>query len=359
MPDDIVIEQMRLSDKAELLAFLKAAFPDNPRQSDAGHWDWHFLKHPYSEPDNIPVWLAKSGGHVVAQLATIPVEMNLDGESVRAIWILDLIVAPDFRRRGIMKRMFDIVMAQYPFGLGVATDKQHSVAMVRGWDWAIFPKIPRYHRLLFPGTASRDLSRLKPLRTAADLAFAPFRPRRNRSHVGPNMVRAVESFDESFDRLWAECRGQWKCSISRSAAFLNWQFREQPGKRFDVLGYYDGDRLLGYAVMFFRRENRQGAIDKAAISDICYHPSAPGQIVDALLEAALQLCLERRAGGLVTDTFDPFLQQRLKRFGFWNVKTRLEMLAKVPEGYEFAYDPANWFLTRGDSDISIFEHPNQ
>jgi hypothetical protein len=25
---------------------------------------------------------------------------------------------------------------------------------------------------------------------------------------------------------------------------------------------------------------------------------------------------------------------------------------------QLMYDPANWFLTRGDSDVSIFEHPN-
>jgi len=48
----------------------------------------------------------------------------------------------------------------------------------------------------------------------------------------------------------------------------------------------------------------------------------------------------------------------LKKLGFWPIKSPLQLMAKVPENADTVYDIQNWYLTRGDSDISIFEDPN-
>src|SRR4051794_26528254 len=97
---------MHISEIEDLLLFLRAAYPDNARQSDRDHWEWHYLQNPYAGPENIPVWLAKCDEKIVGQLAAIPVELNVLGSPVTAIWVLDLIVDPEFRRRGIMKALF-------------------------------------------------------------------------------------------------------------------------------------------------------------------------------------------------------------------------------------------------------------
>src|ERR1700741_3258754 len=104
MQNEIIIEQMKLSDKDNVLDFLRAAYSDNPRHSDPAFWDWHFPDSPFCDADDLPIWLAKSGGRIVGQLAAVPVEFNAGGEMVRAIWILDLIVDPEFRRMGIAKK---------------------------------------------------------------------------------------------------------------------------------------------------------------------------------------------------------------------------------------------------------------
>ncbi len=354
MPTVPVIEQMKLSDKAAVLAFLRKMYPDSPRQSDEHFWNWHFPESPYCDPNDLPIWLAKSDdGTIAGQLASVPVELNVGGETVPAIWILDMIVDPDFRRQGIAKKLALASMDFCPYVLGVNTPKQHAPKLLVSLGWKIFSKIPRYQKILFPGNAVRELARIGPLRSIANVIGAPLRRGAKRDGV-----EIVDAFGPAFDQLWHRARGQWACSISRSAKMLDWQFRKQPDKKFDILSYSVDGELRGYAVMYFRKPGASGVIEKAAISDICYDPENADDTIDALLRSALHLAIERRVGSVVTDAIDNRLQRGLKRQGFWNVKSDLQLLASVRGNRETVYDPANWYLTRGDSDISIFEAPN-
>jgi hypothetical protein len=125
-----------------------------------------------------------------------------------------------------------------------------------------------------------------------------------------------------------------------------------------VLGVYDQDQLVGYAVLFIRKAGPGDVPDKGAISDLCYDQRNAGKVIDELLKAALRLATERRAGSLVTDVLDPQVEARLKHFGFWRIKTSPEFMVYSPDQHEVMYQPQNWFLTRADSDVSIFEDPN-
>ena len=71
-----------------------------------------------------------------------------------------------------------------------------------------------------------------------------------------------------------------------------------------------------------------------------------------------ELALERRAGSLVTDVLDLTIAERLKVFGFGRVKNPLQLMVKSAARQNVLGDAKNWFLTRGDSDTSIFEDPN-
>ncbi|HEX8921785.1 MAG TPA: hypothetical protein VF766_09920, partial [Pyrinomonadaceae bacterium] len=162
-----------------------------------------------------------------------------------------------------------------------------------------------------------------------------------------------------FDALWQEASVQWPCAVVRKASFLEWQFMRQPGKKFDVLGLYEQDQLLGYVVLFFRKPERAGgAPPKAAISDLCYKAHASVDVADELLQAALKLALERRTGSLVIDVLDPRVEERLRRLGFWRIKNAPQFMTYTPDAQGLMYDLSKWFLTRADSDVSIFEQPN-
>ena len=354
MPNEITIENLKLSDKDQAIAFLQRAYDDNPRMSDENFWDWHYTQAPYKDAEKLPVWIAKSGDKIAGQVAAIPFILNVGGEPKNALWMVDLVVLPEFRRHGLAKRLVGAMEEFCPLVLAIGTNEQHTPRLLQGLGFVLTGKIPRFHKFLFAGNDIREISNLNPLREAVNLVSAIFRPRFKEN----KNVRIVEKFDASFDSFWAESEMQWACAARRDAKMLEWQYLRQPEKKFDIIGYYEGEKLLGYAVLFFRKKNARGLITKAAISDICYHPRKPKETIDALLQKSLEIAIERRAGGLVTDINDDLLAERLARFGFWRVKNPLQPMLKSPDRQDLVYNAKNWFLTRGDSDISIFEEPN-
>ncbi|HEX8891156.1 MAG TPA: GNAT family N-acetyltransferase [Pyrinomonadaceae bacterium] len=357
MSSDIQIKQLEIAEQDALLAFLRIAYPGDLRRSEPTFWRWHFVENPFAGHENIPCWILKRGEEVLGQIAAIPVEMKVGDERIRAACMIDLIVHEDLRGQGFGKRLFHAAGEQYStmFSLGM---NENSTPILHKLQWADLGSLHRYHRLLFPGEALKEARNIAPLREALNLAYAPFRPRLSRSSAKEFAVREVSSFDSSFTEFWQEARAQWPCVVERNRSYLEWQFGRQPGKRFEILGCYEENRLLGYTVLFFRKPERASVPPKAAISDICYRMKDSATIIDELLRAALSRALERRAGSLVTDVLDPLVEERLKRFGFWRVKTAPQFMAGSSEHQELLYNAGNWFLTRADSDVSIFEQPN-
>lgn len=348
------IEHLKLSEKDKLLAFLQKAYADNPRMSNADFWAWHFLETPLANQEKLPIWVAKSGETIAGQIAAIPIKINIGNEQKDAIWILDLIISKDFRRQGLAKKLVMAAEDFCPFVLGINTAEQHSTELLESIGYNIILNIPRFHKFLFAGNDIREIAGKKMLRETVNLAFSIFRPQ-----FKPNKnIRVIEKFDASFDEFWSESKSQWKCSVRRDAKFLEWQFLRQPNKKFEIIGYFEEAKLLGYAILFFRKKDANGLIKKVSITDICYHPRKPKETVDALLQESLRIAIERRSGGLVTDVLDDLIEERLEKLGFWRVKKPLQFLLKSPDYQDVLYNPKSWFLTRGDSDTSIFEDEN-
>lgn len=359
MPPDAQIRQFKLEDREALLSFLREAYPDDARKAEPAFWNWHFLENPQTAPEDVPLWVVESSGRIAGQLATIPVKLKVGTQQRRAIWILDFIVHQDFRGKGLGKRLVLAAQAACPTMITLGINEQ-STAVFRSLKWNALGGIHRYQKLLYPGNDLQKAASLKPLGALVNLSYAPFRPRLSGLAASDGFtVREVERFDASFDALWQDAATQWPCAVVRDASSLDWQFMRQPGKKFDVLGLYEGDELAGYVVLFFRKAEQGRAPAKASIADLCYRANDSTKVIDELLRAALRVALERRAGSLVTDVLDARVEERLRLLGFWRIKTSPQFMASAAEAHELLYEPRNWFLTRGDSDVSIFEHPNE
>ena len=358
MPAEVQIKQFELSEQEALLAFLREAYLDDPRKSDPEVWKWHYLENPYTALENIPLWIVKAGERVVGQAATILVELRVDDEVRRAVWILDFILLPEYRGQKLGKRLLQLARQTYPTMLALGYNEM-SGNVLTSLEWVRMGMIDRYQRLLFPGYGLKEVAPIAPLRGLINWGYAPFRPARGETVPSPKFtLREIGDFDSSFDELWRRASTNFPCAVERRSAFLNWQFRRQPGKTFEVLGVYQGERLVGYAVLFFRKPKYVNAPPKAAITDICYDPENGAEIVDELLKTALRRSVEKRAGSLVTDVRDQLLPERLRSFGFFRIKQAPPFMVYSPDKRELVYEPDNWFLTRADSDVSIFEGPN-
>ena len=355
---DVQIKQFEASEQDALLSFLRIAFPGEPNKSNASFWKWHFLENPYVSLDNIPLWVVRSGDKIVGQVASIPVDLKIGDEVRRALWTVDYTLLPEYRPGGLGIYLLQAGWSHWKTLLSLGYN-ENSSAVMSFLKWKPLGSINRYQLLLFPGHAAREISRLAPARNLANVLYAPFRPSSMQLSPAENgLLREVTTFDSSFDELWLDASTRWPCAVVRNSRFLEWQFMKQPGKKYDVLGYYKDDRLLGYIVLFFRKAGDGGAPPKAAISDLCYGTNNSEEVIDTLLKGALQLALERKSGSLVTDLLNDRVEARLRSFGFRRVKDSPLFAAKTAEREDLIYQRSNWFLTRGDCDVSIFEEPN-
>lgn len=351
---DIHIKQFEMSELDALLSFLHAAYPGEPLKSDPKVWKWHFLENPNVDPSSVPIWIAKDGDKIVGQVAGIPVGVNIGTSQRRAIWLVDFFVLPEYRLGGLGISLFQAPDGDTTVLLSLGYN-DNSAAVMRLLRWQPLGRIHRHHILLYPGHAA-DKLRPGTARSLLNLLYAPYRAllRRRRS---AGTLRPVTSFDDAFDELWEDASTQWPCAVVRNARWLDWQFKCQPGKKYDVLGYYDAGRLLGYIVLFFRKGTSNQAPPKASISDLCYGTTRSEEVIDDLLRGALQLALERRAGSLVADVLDERVDASLRRLRFRRIKDSPRFAIKCTDR-ELASERRDWFLTRSDSDLSIFEEPN-
>ncbi len=360
MPSNANIKQFTVADTEALLAFLREAYPDDPRKSEPVYWKWHYLENPFTSADDVPLWVLHDAGRIVGQVATIPVRLKVGSAERRALWILDFIVHENYRGQRWGRRLLDTARehCRTMIALGI---NEGSTGVLNSQKWAAMGSINRYHLLLNPGHAVKELARVRSLGRIVNLAYAPLRPRAGATAAPSGVsLRAVERFDADFDDLWQRASTQWPCTVVRRADYLDWQFARQPGKHYETLGLYAGERLVGYVVLFFRKPESAAdtASPKVAISDLCYDARFEFDVIDELLRAALNLALERRAGSLVTDVLDERIEQRLVRRGFWRIKRAPGFMVYSETERDLINDPRNWFLTRADSDVSIFEHPN-
>ncbi len=366
MAEGVRVEQFRVEKTEALLRFLRVAYAGEARKGDPTYWKWHYLDNPNTRMDDIPLWVVSCGEEIVGQLATIPVQVKAGGETRAAIWILDFIVREDFRGKGLGKQLVTAAREMYPTMITLGINEQ-SARLFRSMGWAEMGWIHRYQKLLYAGNGLAGAAGIAPARGLLNLLTAPMRIGVGKAEGAARYTtRTIREFGTEFDELWERASGQWGCAARRDARILKWQFAEQPGKRFEIVGCYEKGRLAGYVVLFFRKPLASAGSSvgpaKAAISDFLYERENGTEIMDALIGAALRRAMELRAGSLVTDVLDGLVEERLKRRGFWRIKRSPQFMAWVAasdvEAKNVICNPQNWFLTRGDSDVSIIEEPN-
>jgi len=352
------ISQLQRGELTELIKFLQLAYPGEVRRTTQRFLSWYFLRNPNIAGDDLPFWIVRNGDNIVGQLATIPVWLKVGNSYTKSIWILEFILLEQFRGKGLGKQLVLAARDQYPTMLTLGINEA-STRVFKSLGWRELGAIHRYHRMLFAGNAVPRLGNSRALREGLNLLSFPLRRAGvRRKTAGKYQIRRGVSFGPELDELWARSSAQWTAAVRRDYDFTAWQFLQQPEKVFDVILLYEQQQLVGYAILFFRLGIGKAPAPKAAISDIVYDSRNPDEVVDTLVSAALDVAIERKAGSLVVDILDARVEASLQNHGFSRIKISPRFMVSSSDFQETLYKPENWYLTRADSDISIFEEPN-
>ncbi len=352
------IAQLRKEQIGDLGVFLHAAYPEQARKHSPQFLEWYFLRNPNQSIEDIPLWVVLDQGKIVGQLATILVRLKVGNSYTDAIWILEFILLEQYRGQGLGKKLVRAAEHRYPTMITLGINEA-STRVFDSLGWQTLGGIHRYHKLLFAGNAAGEVGNKNIVREAMNALSYPLRFSVSRTKLQSRYeIKHERSFAPELDEFWDRASKQWPVAVRRDHLFVAWQFLRQPGKVFEMIRLYDHGKLVGYAVLFFRRGIHGAPPPKAAISDIVYDCENPDEVIVALLQAALKMALERRAGSLVTDVLDPRLEVHLRSYGFSRIKNSPRFMAASAEFGKFLHAPENWYLTRADSDVSIFEEPN-
>lgn len=348
-------------DRAALELFQREHFGPDSLQLDEDHFRWLFEEPPELDPEGRQLWVCKRNNGIVGQQAGIPFALKAGDAVRRASWAIDLMVAPEWRLRGVGPGLSEAHAAASDVTVSLSmTDAAYK--SYRRAGWLDLGNIPTYLRVLDPARCLRvspydgGLARIaaalgRPTLAGASLGYYAL------SRAFGARLTEVDSFDHRTDGLWEAASSQHACIARRDWAFLNWRFDSIPtAQRYRRFVLTKRDTLLAYVVM--RVDRWRGE----EVGVVCDYLARPGWLMPAFALVVEQARRERMAA-LLCRTLNQQAARPLSMMGFLCLKNGLRqptrMMARVapdrPELAGLLGDPRNWFVTTADSDMGFKE----
>lgn len=278
-------------DAADVLRVYGTSFdrwpPFEIGKSPADYLEW-FLQG-FDEGDGGRVAVATVDAQVAAVGSVVKRPLHLRGEVVVAYQGSQWATDPEFQGRGLHGRLRRFAYAEpdLAWSMGFSQVAQVRSATRRLGDHGLSDEMGVYLRVLRPFSMSG--SPVKRLGYGLTEVRGLLR-RRALSDRASLQVRTAGELDEQWEGFEAEALGVFDFAFVRSAAFMNWRYRDVRAGTFTVRLAYDGDRLVGCCVS--KLEGRRGHI-----VDLLTLPGR-GDVGERLLDDAVELMAAQGASAV-------------------------------------------------------------
>ena len=214
----------------KLLRFLEVTFPGTVK-ADPAYFQWKFGQNPLGSSLDAGrgCYIALDNGEVVAQAATMADRLELDGSSIPCAWVVDLVVAPDYRGQALATDLIDTTMQHHDVVLATGMAPRPAGLFAKKG----FRRVPgaELTTVLLVVHPSRTLSRRRPwARAAVSLLDRPLERYRRATAGRPTdaTVEHVEAFDAEVDALVDGLRPSLGATTNRSSRLYQWRFGGRP-----------------------------------------------------------------------------------------------------------------------------------
>lgn len=341
------VVRYRPDDRRAVDALYRRVFGTDAAEASRLRWDWQYRSNPNNVGHGPEIWLAREGRAIVGQYATMPVRLSIAGREVQGSWGMDVMVAPERQRQGLGEVLFRTWDRNVGASLGLGLSDA-SYRLFQKLRWPDVGPVPCFVKPLTRRALRRPEWPALVNRAVSALTFPLVRiVARNRPLRAE--VRLLNRFDDSFTALWTAIAPSLGLAVRRDAAYLNWKYASAPHVRYAIAALRRDDRNVGYAVYRHSHEPR-GRV--TLLVDFLADPEDEAGI------ATLLGWVDREARRADTDKIRAFalhgaFRRQLKRAGYFQVKSTMEMVVKVnaldlpPSFYE---NTDTWHITLGDSD---------
>jgi len=351
-PPALELGRRRPEDRAALVEMYREVFGAGEAEANLERWRWQYEENPFCTAEGPEIWIAREGGTILGQYATMPVRLKVRDSVLRASWGMDVMVRRNLQRRGVGTQLF-LYWDQHveaSLGLGLSAG---SYNLFKKLKWQDVGPVPCYTKPIdLRVLASRHVGKtvaavVAPALKALVTVLFPARKVAPGAHR-VQVTRLEGAFDSAFDALWDNASRGYDFIAERTSAYLDWKFKRAPHVSYEVFQATREGALSGYMVL---RVQERPAVRLGLIVDLFAHPEDHATL-DALLAHAILWGNENRVGRLQTFTLDRRIGARLRRLGFFETYSPMQFCLKIHGGVDetFFSDTSRWHVTFGDSD---------
>jgi GNAT superfamily N-acetyltransferase len=318
---------------------------------DPRFWRWQIRENP---DGTAWIHLAEDGNKIVGHLADLPKRFSVQGKVVLGTLTHDMMVHPDYRRRGISTAMarYAIHKIEREKGLFMTaySIREESLNSLLKTGWKAVLKLPvlvfpiRFHAIVNRYLGFQPMSLLIG-GMARCFYFFLFGWRRKRKSKGVEIER-VNELDEKYDRFWEKAISLYPIMGNRSRSYLTWRYLRHPTRSYVIYRALQKGEMKGYIVL---RRVELLRFNSAVIVDLL---ALDEETLSKLVKKGVEHSHRERTDllGFMVPKPHPYYQS-LRKEGFLPSFKTFHFLVYSHFREEVLFDPKGWYVTWGDTDV--------
>jgi len=339
-------------DMEGILSLRGVAFGEEEKDKlDPRFWRWEFIEGP---DGGASIYIVEDENKIIGHFADIPRRFSVGGKVVLGTLSLDLMVHPDYWRRGIFEAMGrygaqrvekenGLFMTAFP----IRPETIHGLKKI-GWE-----KVVDLPVLVYPIKLSGIVNRYLHFPPLSLLIGGVVRffylllyGLKGRKKIGAVEIEKVNSLDDSFNAFWQKALSLYPVMGIRDQNYMTWRYLRHPTRTYIIYRAIKKGEMGGFIVL--RKVSLLG-FNSAVIVDLL---ALDRDILLALVKKGVLYSLREEVDllGFMVPKFHPYYH-RLRHYGFLpSGKTFLFMIYSR-ERKRGLFDPKRWYVNWGDTDV--------
>ncbi|MBU1147622.1 MAG: GNAT family N-acetyltransferase [Candidatus Omnitrophica bacterium] len=289
-------------------------------------------------------WICALDDKTVGHFGAILVELKVGPRKINAAWGVDLMVLPEYRKKGLGIALVKEANQHFDAFLAIGGNDMSSSLFIK-MGWTYLGKVPYYIRVLDPDTLFKSKGKNLFMPVLVKIYNYLNKP------VKPDGVEVgvIDNFKEEADLFWREIERFYKIIIPRNKAYLNRKYDLRPEKHYVRFRAARGKQVCGYLIA--RITKTESDYTEGLIVDIIVRPNDKNT-VRALIFTALKYLKSENCSIVRCCINNKDIEKIIASCGFIKRKPHMRFLIKKNiDGLEELYRLDNWHITSGDSDI--------
>jgi GNAT superfamily N-acetyltransferase len=228
---------MTSEDKAQVFDFLKNRFGEVSVQCKRNRFEWQFEKY----PGGAKIYLCFHDQKLVGQSCFLPVTLQWRGERFSAAFSMDTMVSPDYQRKGIGEKFYQLKRDHYQIGLSSGQTRS-AANLYKKMGWSVlgnyfeFRLVKRFPRFQGAKPFGKDL-----------LSFLRCKFTIKKHNRKPRIVISSDLPEETLSELDRGLENE--VFIKVGPEYLRWRYTEHPFHHYQYIQVFNERKRLGTCVV--------------------------------------------------------------------------------------------------------------